>query len=507
MGEVIDKNSFGKIRSALKKDNKKIILCHGVFDLLHIGHIQHFHEAKSMGDILVASVTAAKFVRKGPDRPYFDDRQRLEFLAAIKMIDYVILSESYTAEDIIPVVQPDIYVKGAEYSKAEDDITGKITDEAALVRKYGGKICFTGGEVYSSTKLINNVMPVFSNELKEYLISFSKNHCKDEILKYVDHVQDKKILVVGDVIIDEYVFCRMQGTMSKNIGYSAKFIKNEMYMGGSIAIARHLAEFTENVTLLSIMGKEADVWDLVQKKYNFKLDIIRTEKINTIVKKRYVEADAKRKTLDKIFAINNLPEQMEIPKDVMEEFKSELCQIIGQYDAVFLCDFGHGLIDGEIRETIERMATKIILNCQTNSSNYGLNLITKYKKADYFTLDERELRLAFSDYSKKQEELLMRLAELLKGKGCLTCGSKGCLYIEGKQLYTCPAFVLDVSDTIGAGDAFYSLFGLMELVDAPMEIAAFMGNIAGALASNITGNKEPVRKVDILKYMSTLLNF
>ncbi len=507
MGEVIDKNSFGKIRSTLKKDNKKIILCHGVFDLLHIGHIQHFHEAKSMGDILVVSVTAAKFVRKGPNRPYFDDRQRLEFLEAIEMIDYIILSESYTAEDIIPVVQPDIYVKGAEYSRAEDDITGKIMDEAALVRKYGGKICFAGGEVYSSTKLINNVMPVFSNELKEYLKAFGARHCKEEILKYADQIKNKKILVVGDAIIDEYVFCRLQGTMSKNIGYSAKFIKDERYLGGSIAIARHLAEFTRNVTLLSIMGNEPDIWELVHKECNFELDIIRTENLKTIIKKRYVESDAKRKTLDKIFAINNLPEQMEIPKNVMEKFKIELCQIIGQYDSVFLCDFGHGLIDGEIKKIIEEKASKVILNCQTNSSNYGLNLITKYKKADYFTLDEKELRLAFSDYSKQQEELLMRLAELLGGRGCLTRGSKGCLYIEGKQLCNSPAFLLDVSDTIGAGDAFYSLSGLMELVDAPMEIVAFMGNIAGALASNIIGNKEPVRKVDILKYMSTLLNF
>lgn len=507
MGIVIDKNSFKDIRSTLKKDNKKIILCHGVFDLIHIGHIQHFREAKSLGEVLVVSVTAAEFVRKGPDRPYFGDEQRLEFLEAIEIIDYIMLSESHTAEDIIPVVQPDIYVKGAEYSRAEDDVTGKITDETALVRKYGGKIYFTSGEVYSSTKLINNVMPVFSSELKEYLKAFGNRHCREEILEYVDQVKGKKILVVGDVIIDEYVFCRLQGTMSKNIGYSAKFMKDERYLGGSIAIARHLSEFTGNVTLLSIMGREPDVWDLVQQECNFELDIVRTEKMNTIIKKRYVEPDEKRKTLDKIFAINNLPEQMKIPKDVMEKFKEELYRVIGQYDAVFLCDFGHGLIDGEIREAVERKASKVILNCQTNSSNYGLNLITKYKRADSFTLDEKELRLAFSDYSKQQEELLMKLAELLGGRGCLTRGSKGCLYIEGKQLCSCPAFVLDVSDTIGAGDAFYSLFGLMETADAPMEIAAFMGNIAGALASNITGNKEPVRKADILKYMSTLLNF
>ena len=107
MGTVIDKLKFNKIRNQLRKENRKIILCHGVFDLVHPGHIVHFEEAKKMGDVLVVSITAAAYVRKGPGRPYFNDEMRLKFLSAIACIDYVMLSESYTVDDIIEAVEPD----------------------------------------------------------------------------------------------------------------------------------------------------------------------------------------------------------------------------------------------------------------------------------------------------------------------------------------------------------------------------------------------------------------
>ena len=146
-----------------------------------------------------------------------------------------------------------------------------------------------------------------------------------------------------------------------------------------------------------------------------------------------------------------------------------------------------------------------MLNCQTNSSNYGLNLITKYRKADYFSLDERELRLAFADYKKTEEELLTELSKKISGNGWLTRGSKGALAIENGQFEKCPAFILDVLDTIGAGDAFFSLAGLTVAAGASVEVGTFVGNVAGALATNIVGNKESLKKVDTLKFITTLL--
>ena len=93
MGKIISKEEAGELQE-LKKAGKKLVLCHGVFDLVHPGHIIHFQEAKKLGDILIVSVTAEKYVRKGPGRPYFNDELRMKFLEAISCIDYVMLSEN-----------------------------------------------------------------------------------------------------------------------------------------------------------------------------------------------------------------------------------------------------------------------------------------------------------------------------------------------------------------------------------------------------------------------------
>lgn len=235
MGKVVSKEEYSVIKSDLQKNNKKVILCHGVFDLVHPGHINHFKEAKSFGDVLVVSVTAARYVRKGPERPYFNDELRLEFLAAIEAIDYVLLSEGYTVDDIIKVVEPNLYVKGQEYIKAEDDVTGKIEEEAALVRSYGGDIAYTSGQVFSSTKLINVALSALTDEVKEYTRDFVKKYTLDNIKQYLKEIQKLKVLVVGDVIIDEYVFCDVQGLMSKNVAYSARLHRKEKYWGGGIS--------------------------------------------------------------------------------------------------------------------------------------------------------------------------------------------------------------------------------------------------------------------------------
>lgn len=491
----------------MRKQNKKVILCHGVFDLIHPGHIQHFQEAKSLGDVLVVSVTAAKYVRKGPGRPYFDDRLRMDSIAAIECVDYVLLSEEYTVSDIVETVKPDLYVKGQEYKNTEDDLTGEITEEVELVRKFGGDVYYTNGEVFSSTKLINQAFPVFSDELKKYLDEFKNKWSIENIKQYTDKMKQLRILVVGDIIIDDYVYCKVQGLMSKNNGYSARFIKEEKYLGGSIAIARHLSAFSDDVTLTSIMGEETELKDLLENECKGKiaLDLVKSPEVSTTVKKRYVEPDDKRNELSKVFVINNLPEQMMIKEEILSKFKEKLTEKVSQFDVVFLCDFGHGLIDEEAMSIIQNNSKKLILNCQTNSSNYGLNLITKYDKVDYFSLDEKELRLAFADYKKKEEELLLDLSKKLGAKGWLTRGSKGALAVDGGQLFVCPAFVLDVLDTIGAGDAFFSLAGLSVAVDAPVEIGTFLGNVAGALATNIIGNKDSLNKVDTLKFVTTLL--
>ncbi len=521
MEKIIDKNTFREtIKPKLKKEGKTTALCHGVFDLVHPGHIIHLQQAKQMADILVVSVTAAEYVRKGPGRPYFNDEMRLKVLEALECVDYVMLSEGYTADDIVESVEPDLYIKGEEYAKESEDITGKITAERELVERHGGKMAYTTGAVFSSTKLINTALAGLPEDVIRYMEGFVGRYSMDDIKKYAEKAEKLKVLVVGDVIIDKYTYCNVHGLMSKDTGYSSGLEYSEEYLGGAAAIARHLSSFTENVTLMSIVGNEEEMrltlFDGLADRMRLKFTY--SGSFPTIIKHRYLTRNAKREEYRKIFSINNIPEILSYEKAVREEFQRGLAEKLEESDVVFLCDFGHGLIDEEAKQLIQEKAKYLVLNCQTNSTNHGMNIITKYGRADAFTLDQKELKLAYPADMSDEQTGLRKLSAHLGCGGWLTRGSEGAYGIERQSdhkcgggherqdIYECPAFTLTVKDTVGAGDAFYSIAGLYAAAGAPTELGTFMGNIAGALGANIVGNKEAVEKVNVLKYAGTLLN-
>jgi rfaE bifunctional protein nucleotidyltransferase chain/domain len=143
----------GKVR-VLKSEGKKIVHCHGCFDLLHIGHIKYFQAAKRMGDMLVVTVTPDVYVDKGPGRPAFTESLRAEAIAALECVDYVAVNKWPTAEDTLRLLRPHIYVKGQEFEKLEDK-TGKIQREHLVVKEIGAEVRFTQEIVFSSTKLLN----------------------------------------------------------------------------------------------------------------------------------------------------------------------------------------------------------------------------------------------------------------------------------------------------------------------------------------------------------------
>ena len=154
MTKSIKINSLYQIRSKFK--NKKIVLVHGVYDILHIGHIEYFKEAKRFGDILVVSVTANKFVNKGINRPYFNEKNRISLLNELSEVDYTVLSKEASAVNVIKNLKPDFYVKGPDYRLESNDKAGNLRKEKNEVVKYGGKLKFTSGRLFSSTKVLNS---------------------------------------------------------------------------------------------------------------------------------------------------------------------------------------------------------------------------------------------------------------------------------------------------------------------------------------------------------------
>lgn len=509
--KIVEGSEFRILREEFREEGKKVIHCHGAFDLLHPGHIAHLEEAKSLGDVLVVSVTSAPYINKGPGHPYFSDELRMKSLAALSCVDYVILSKSVTAEEMFDVIKPDLYVKGAEYKDASNDITQNINKEVEKVRSYGGDVYFTNGVVFSSSKLLNNNFSVYSPETTEYAKDLSKKYSFNEIRSVVEDMKSLKILVVGDIIVDEYIFCSVQGLMSKDRAFSSRHMREERYLGGSLAVARHLASFSDNVTVCGIVGDEPHIHtqilnDLSKDMHvNLQFD----HEFRTIIKRRFVERRGIREEYEKLFSINYLNEDNRNIKESKERFYNKLNEIVSNYDMVVLTDFGHGLVDKTVMEILQEKAVYLAVNCQTNSSNYGTNLITKYYRADAFTLDERELTIAFANRSDDKEGQLISLMKHLNSKiGWLTLGSLGCMGVDKNfEIRKNPALTLTVQDTVGAGDAFFALAVLCACINAPLEVGSFLGSIAGAIASNIIGNSRPVGKVELLKFANSLLKF
>jgi len=154
MGEIIDINLLAEKLEDIKSKEKKVALCHGCFDLMHPGHIKHFQAAKKMADLLVVTITPDIYVDKGKGRPVFNQDLRADSIAALECVDYVSINKWPTAEELLRLLKPDIYVKGQEFEKLEDK-TGKIQKEHKVLQELGIKMQFTHDAVFSSTKLLN----------------------------------------------------------------------------------------------------------------------------------------------------------------------------------------------------------------------------------------------------------------------------------------------------------------------------------------------------------------
>ena len=151
--KILDLNELAEKLSELKSHGKKIVLCHGCFDLMHPGHIKYFQASKKMGDTLVVTITPDQFVDKGPNRPVFDQSLRAESVAALECVDYVAINRWPTAEKTLRLLLPNYYVKGQEFEKLQDK-TGKIKKEIEAVKEIKAEMRFTHEIVFSSSKLI-----------------------------------------------------------------------------------------------------------------------------------------------------------------------------------------------------------------------------------------------------------------------------------------------------------------------------------------------------------------
>lgn len=140
----------------LKKQGKRVGLCHGGFDLLHPGHVKHFESAKKLCDVLIVSVTSDRFVvaRKGEGRPIFPDTLRAYMVASLSMVDWVVITDFKLGVDVIRALKPSLYIKGPDFIGKQ---TPGITAEREAIIAVGGTMAYTKDPKLSTTEIIDYI--------------------------------------------------------------------------------------------------------------------------------------------------------------------------------------------------------------------------------------------------------------------------------------------------------------------------------------------------------------
>ncbi len=497
-------NALAEIVANLKRKGKRIVQCHGVFDLVHLGHIRHFNLAKKEGDVLIVTITKDKHVRRGPGRPIFNEDLRAETLASLAITDYVCIIDAPTATESIKLLKPDVYAKGLDYKEKEKDVTGKIYEEEETVKSVGGRLRFTDDIAFSSSKLINDYLDVFPPRTVKYLKAIAKKYSIDFITEKLHLLKDLKVLVLGDAIIDQYHYCTPMGKSSKEHLIANRYVSEESFAGGSLATANNLASICGRVDLLTVLGEKDSFEDFIRSRLSLNVNPVffyRPE-MGTIIKRRFVSEGTNRK----LFEICHMKDG-DISSQVETKIMQQIKKTIRNYDLVVVSDFVHGLLTKRIINFICSKARYLALNAQTNSANIGFNLVTKYPRADCVCVDEMELRFATHD---KFGDLRTHAKKVYQQLGCeyiiATRGAFGSLsYSKSGGFHEAPTFSYRVVDAIGAGDAFFAFVSPCFAQGMPQDLVSFIGNAVGSLAVQIVCNREPVNSVDLIKFITRLL--
>jgi rfaE bifunctional protein nucleotidyltransferase chain/domain len=495
---------LASILNAVRQSGKSVVHAHGTFDLLHIGHVRHLEAAQDLGDVLVVTLTADRFVNKGPGRPVFGEELRAEMLANLQYVDWVAINSDPDAVSAISLLRPDIYVKGKDYQNPEGDVTGKIVAERQAVESHGGRIHFTDEVVFSSTELINRHLNVFEPLIREHLRTLRDDGGLAKMLELIDRVRDYRVVLVGDAIIDEYQYALPMGKPPKESVIAARYQDRELFAGGVFAAANHVASFCKDVDVVTCLGSLDDYEELIRQSLrpNVRLHAIRRQGAPTTVKRRFVDPSCMRKLFE-VYVMNDEP----LTDDLQGELNGLISDLAPGSDVVIATDFGHGLLGPSAIETLSARSPFLAVNTQSNTANMGYNLITKYPRADYVCIDAPEARLAAGDRVSPIGDVAHRiLRDIDCPKIIVTHGKHGCVTLEhGGIVHTIPAFARKVVDTVGAGDAFLSITAPLVAAGGAIDQVGFIGNVVGALKVEIVGHRQSVEKPAVIKGITALL--
>lgn len=485
---------------------KRVIMCHGTFDLVHPGHIRHLIYAKSKADILVTSLTSDQHIAKANFRPFVPQMLRAMNLAALEVVDYVIIDENPTPIENLKFIQPDYFAKGYEYNKG--GLHPKTKEEFDALASYGGEILFTPGDiVYSSSHIIESEPPNLAAD-KLHVLLAAENVSFDDLHRTIDSFNGVRVQVVGDTIVDSYTYCTLIGGNTKTPTFSLKFEEQRDFVGGAGIVAKHMKQAGATVKFTTVLGDDA-LRDFVVKDLEasgVQCDAIIDRTRPTVQKNLFTAGGYRMLKVDKL---DNRP----ISDKILEHFIASLQA--GGSDAIIFSDFRHGIFNPQ---TIPQLTAALpvgplrIADSQV-ASRWGN--ILEFQGFDLITPNEREARFALGDQDSTVRPLALELYKRARCKYLiLKMGERGLITYrapnpEVRSFFTIDPFTDRVVDAVGAGDALLSYATLSLRVTGNPVIASILGTVAAGLACERDGNVpiEPAEMHKRLHHIEKLIRY
>lgn len=465
---------------------KKVIMCHGTFDVVHPGHVRHLLYAKTKAPILIASLTADEHIKKGNLRPYVPENLRAVNLAALEMVDYVLVDADPTPLENLKLIKPDYFAKGYEYTAGA--VNPKTQEEIAVLESYGGEVIFTPGDiVYSSSALIELAPPIIGVDKLLSLMDSEKLTFND-LRVSLGKLKGLKVHVVGDTIVDSFTYCHLIGGMTKTPTMSVLFEKKVDYVGGAGVVAKHIRAAGADVTFTTVLGKDA-LQELVLKDLDAAgihcTPII--DETRPTTNKNAIVADTYR--LLKVDTLDN----RSISDKILERIQNQIKTV--PTDAVVFSDFRHGIFN---RATAPVLCASIpegtfkVADSQV-ASRWGN--ILEFQGFDLITPNEKEARFSLGDQDSVVRPLALELFRKSHAKLLiLKCGDRGIVTYrldspdDYRAFFAIDSFAGRVVDAVGAGDALLSYATLSMIATKNEVIAAILGNMAAGIECEQEGN-------------------
>ncbi len=474
----------------IKVSKKKIVLCHGHFNVIHPGHLRFLEFAKKHGYYLIIALQGRKKVNQNIERRFFSEKERARGVAALQGTDKIFVYNNRSLTDIIKIVKPDVYVLGEEFSNR----IGEIKEEIDAVESFGGKVRFGSGEIrYSDTDFFDHdyvdIRIQRQKQLKE--ASIKQNLSIEKISYYCGRIKDINILVIGDSIVDQYIACDALGMSAEAPVLVIRELESKEFVGGAAVVSRHVVALGAGCTFISIIGPD-EAGKLVKKELNrdgVKAKLIVDEERPTTYKIRYMVGS------QKILRVSRLKDHY-ISKKLENKIIEYMESVAGTIDGIIVSDFVYGVITPRILEYLQKFVKKygtMLFGDSQSSSQIG-NFI-KFINYDLLTPTEKEARLSLDNNYNGLERLGANFIERTKVKRLvITLADRGFIAFEKNikinhiSAQHFPALTINPIDVVGAGDAALSAFAVSLCAGASLMEASVIASGIASIAVNKIGN-------------------